>query len=347
MTEPLLDVRGLAVAFPLPRRWPWHPQRWFEAVRGIDLRVAAGEVVALVGESGCGKSTTARAIARLIDHRAGTISLAGTSLHNRSGQALRDARRPMQMVFQDPGSSLDPRWTAAAIIAEPMRYRSDLDTNQRSARVDALLVQVGLDPAMRSRYPHEFSGGQRQRLAIARALAAEPQLLICDEPVSALDVSVQAQIVNLLDRLRHELGLGIVFIAHDLAVVRHLADRVAVLYAGQVVETGPTVAVFERPQHPYTRALLASVPEADPAREAERRAQPAVAGEAGSPPRVGCRFAPRCALATDTCRVTEPTLTTVADGHNAACPIAVSASAEPAANDPAAAPAESNSQPLD
>ena len=253
-----LAIEDLVVSYP--RRVGWRSQRW-RAVDGVSLSVAPGECLGLVGESGCGKSTLARAAVRLIPIDAGRVLLDGVDLAPLSGRTLRQARRRLQMVFQDPYASLDPRFTAARIVAEPLLAMGIARGAAARARAAELLTLVGLDPALHlDRWPHEFSGGQRQRLGLARALACEPRVLVCDEPVSALDVSIQAQVVNLLADLRRRLGLALLFISHDLAVVRKLADRVAVMRAGRIVELADVDALFAAPQHAYTRELLAAVP---------------------------------------------------------------------------------------
>ncbi len=295
----LLEVAGLKVHFPGGRG----PIR---AVDGVDFVVREGETLGLVGESGCGKSTTARALVGLVPATAGRAELDGRSLLGRQRKSL---RRRIQMVFQDPYASLDPRQTVGDILREPLEIHGLGDRRERRLRTIELMLQVGLDPRFLNRYPHEFSGGQRQRIGIARALALRPDLLLLDEPVSALDVSIQAQILNLLSGLRRELGLSYLFIAHDLSVVRHLADRVAVMYLGRIVEIGPKAAVFDRPRHPYTKALLSAVPVPDPEVEA-RRERVFLEGDPPSPDREkkGCAFASRCPLATERCRREEPML---------------------------------------
>src|SRR5690606_18009676 len=265
VSEPLLEVRGLRTWFPIRAGVLQRPVAWVRAVDGVDLEVPAGRTVALVGESGCGKTTVGRSILRLVEPRAGRVRFDGVDLLRLSRAALRPYRRALQIVFQDPMAALDPRMRVGEAVAEGMHaFGIGKDGAERRERAAALLRRVGLDPALLGRYPHELSGGQRQRVCIARALAVEPRLVVCDESVSALDVSVQAQILNLLRDLQDELGLAYLFITHDLGVVRHLAHRVAVMYLGQIVEEGPTERLFEDPRHPYTRALLAAVPSLDP-----------------------------------------------------------------------------------
>ncbi|HEX7262698.1 MAG TPA: oligopeptide/dipeptide ABC transporter ATP-binding protein [Candidatus Dormibacteraeota bacterium] len=269
-----------------------------KAVDGVDLEVRRGETLGLVGESGCGKSTLARLITALLPVTKGTITFEGQTISKLRGRSLRKIRRKIQMIFQDPFASLDPRMTVGDIIAEPLDNYHIGNGKQRAARVQQLLRLVGLNPNFTNRYPHEFSGGQRQRIGIARALAVNPSFIVCDEAVSALDVSIQAQIINLLQDLQHEFNLTYLFIAHDLAVVRHLSDRIAVMYLGKVVETADRRSIYEAPQHPYTRALLSSIPVPDPGIE-RNRAAITLKGEIPSPvnPPSGCRFHPRCPIA--------------------------------------------------
>jgi oligopeptide transport system ATP-binding protein len=269
-----------------------------KAVDGVDLEVRRGETLGLVGESGCGKSTLARLITALLPVTKGTITFEGQTISKLRGRSLRRIRRKIQMIFQDPFASLDPRMTVGDIIAEPLDNYHIGNAKQRAARVQQLLRLVGLNPNFTNRYPHEFSGGQRQRIGIARALAVNPSFIVCDEAVSALDVSIQAQIINLLQDLQKEFQLTYLFIAHDLAVVRHLSDRIAVMYLGKVVETADRRSIYEAPQHPYTRALLSSIPVPDPGIE-RNRAPITLKGEIPSPvnPPSGCRFHPRCPIA--------------------------------------------------
>ncbi len=313
--EPLLRVSRLSVRYPLRRPGLFAPRPWLCAVDAIDLSIAAGEVLGVVGESGSGKSTTARAIAGLLTGHTGTVALDGEPLHPDNTRRSRTQRRRIQMVFQDPYASLDPRMSAGAIIAEPLRNYGLANAAAQRERVEQLLDRVGLAAEHRLRYPHEFSGGQRQRIGVARALAAEPDLLICDEPVSALDVSIQAQVLNLLARLRREFALAMCFIAHDLAVVRYIADRIAVMYRGRIVELAPRDELFANPLHPYTRNLLRAIPRPDP----RERAQPPVSPPVGpGTADAGCVYASRCGHTGSDC-ATQPALVEQAPGHWVAC----------------------------
>ena len=290
------------------------------AVNRVTLHIRKGETLGLVGESGCGKSTLGRAILSLIAPTAGRILFEGEDLTNLSGAALRQVRRRMQMIFQDPFSSLDPRMTVGDTVAEPMLVHRLASAPERREKVAELFRLVRLDPGMASRYPHEFSGGQRQRIGVARALAASPSFIVCDEPVSALDVSIQAQIVNLLEELRERLGLTYLFVAHDLAVVRHLSDRVAVMYLGEIVEIAPKRSLYDNPLHPYTKALIAAVPIPDRSIEAQRT-RTLLYGEMPSPftPPTGCRLHPRCPSAMPHCSTVVPQLREVEPSHVTAC----------------------------
>jgi len=294
-----------------------HFRGGIQAVDGVSFEVHSGETFALVGESGCGKSTTGRLVLRLLEPTSGQVWFDGRELSGLGERELRSLRREMQVIFQDPYSSLNPRMTVGAMLAEPLALHG-LHRGRAKQRVNELLGLVGLAPEHANRYPHEFSGGQRQRIGIARALAVEPRLIVCDEPVSALDVSVQAQVINLLQELQRRLGLAYVFIAHDLAVVRHIATRVAVMYLGKIVELADTRALFSEPRHPYSRALLASVPVPDPgARRPSRSLLQGDVPSAYAPP-AGCRFHTRCPHARERCRAEEPLLVE-AKGHATAC----------------------------
>jgi oligopeptide/dipeptide ABC transporter ATP-binding protein len=318
MSETLLDVRGLTKRFVARTSVFGRTLSEVRAVDGVDLRVKAGETLAVVGESGCGKSTLGRLVLRLIDPSEGTVVFAGTDVTALDSGALRRMRRYAQLIFQDPFASLNPRMTVGDILEEPLMLHAVVPPVERTARVRALLVQVGLRPDHAARYPHEFSGGQRQRIAIARAIAVEPKLIVCDEPVSALDVSIRAQILNLLKDLQVRLGLAYIFISHDLAVVKHIADRVAVMYLGRIVETGPAPAVFAAPQHPYTRALIDAIPIPAPS---SRRERVLLQGDVPSPinPPAGCHLHTRCPHATERCRRERPPLAETGDGRATAC----------------------------
>ncbi|MET7394998.1 oligopeptide/dipeptide ABC transporter ATP-binding protein [Dactylosporangium sp. NPDC005572] len=316
---PLVQVRDLAVDFKVPRRGSLLPAR-LRAVSGVDLDIRRGEILGVVGESGCGKSTTGRAILQLLRPSRGTVTFDGTELTTLRGRRMRAMRRRMQMIFQDPYASLNPRMTIGELIEEPLLVHADLSATGRRAKAQETMQLVGLSDRWHDRYPHEFSGGQRQRVGIARALVSGPDFVVADEPVSALDVSVQAQIVNLLEQLQEELGLTMMFIAHDLAVVRHLCDRIAVMYLGAVVEVGECEQLYRSPRHPYTKALLSAVPIPDPLVETKRR-RVILTGDVPSPldPPSGCRFRTRCWKAQEVCATTVPALTDTADGHRVAC----------------------------
>ena len=313
---PLLEVRGLAKHFPVRRGVFGRVRGAVRAVDGVDLELTRGETLGVVGESGCGKSTLGRLVLRLIEPSAGPVRVDGIDLGSLGAAALRARRRSLQIIFQDPYSSLNPRMTVRQTLAEPLALHG-LHAGRESGRVDELLRIVGLAPEHARRYPHEFSGGQRQRIGIARALAVEPELIVCDEAVSALDVSVQAQVVNLLQDLQRSHGLAYIFIAHDLAVVRHISHRVAVMYLGRIVELAATPALFAEPRHPYTQALLAAIPLPEPGHERERAV---IAGDVPSPlaPPSGCHFHTRCPHARSLCAEVSPLLEP-GDGHAVAC----------------------------
>ncbi len=329
--RPLLEVRNLTVHFPVPRPGGVFRQQFdmVRAVDGVSFSVRRGETLGLVGESGCGKSTTGRAVLQLLHPSAGEVIFDGEPIHSwwvRKGgrwawdARLRDVRRRMQMIFQDPHASLDPRMTVEAIVGEPLGNFGVATGAARHERVRELLETVGLDSRFMRRYPHEFSGGQRQRIGIARALALGPEFIVADEPISALDVSIQAQILNLLARLQKELGLTLLFVAHDLAAVRHVSDRIAVMYLGRIVELADARTIVSRPLHPYTQALISAVPVPDPVQERTRR-RIVLTGEVPSPvnPPSGCPFHTRCTLREDRCTREVPALRTIAPGHDVAC----------------------------
>ena len=319
---PLLETRDLRVWFEI-RRGLFAARATVKAVDGVSLTVGAGETVGLVGESGCGKSTLGRAVLRLVDPTAGAVVFDGLDITSMSQARLRPLRRRMQMIFQDPYASLNPRMRVKEIVGEALDIHGlAASASERDARVEALLKRVGLRPDQASRYPHEFSGGQRQRVGIARALAVEPRFIVCDEPISALDVSIQAQIVNLLRDLQDELGLAYLFVAHDLRVVEYVSRRVAVMYLGRVVELAPAGALYDDPKHPYTKALLSAAPTPDPEK---KRARIVLQGDVPSPidPPKGCSFHPRCPIAErGRCDVEAPLIRELRPGHRVACHLA-------------------------
>jgi peptide/nickel transport system ATP-binding protein len=319
MTPPLYEITGLSKRFRVGHRFAKGGLRIVRAVDNVSLSILPGETLGLVGESGCGKSTLGRCLSRLYDISAGSLIFDGQDISTLTTRQMRPVRPKMQMVFQDPSASLNPRRRVRDLIAEPLRVHTNLPEPEVAARVAALLEQVGLLPDHATRYPHEFSGGQRQRIGIARAIALEPKLIILDEPVSALDVSVQAQIVNLLADLQERLALTYVFVAHDLSVVRQVSTRIAVMYLGAIVEIGPAEAVFARPSHPYTRALISAVPK--PATGGAARQRIILSGDVPSPinPPPGCHFHPRCPMVQDRCRTEPPTLAPGSDGRSVAC----------------------------
>jgi oligopeptide transport system ATP-binding protein len=318
----LLDVKNLKVHFPVQHGVLGRAREFVKAVDGVSFGIEPGETLGLVGESGCGKTTLGRAIVRLLMPTAGRILFEGEDLTRLNGAAMRAKRRKLQIIFQDPYSSLNPRMTVEAIIGEALDiHRLTENKDARWKRVGELLAAVGLDPAHAARYPHEFSGGQRQRIGIARALAVEPRLIVCDEPVSALDVSVQAQIINLLQDLQRQRGIAYLFIAHDLAVVEHISRRVAVMYLGRIVELAEAKTIIRSPAHPYTQALISAVPVVDPNSKRQRIILP---GDVPSPihPPAGCPFHPRCPIAEARCQTEPPTWRELGNGHSAACHLA-------------------------
>jgi oligopeptide transport system ATP-binding protein len=321
MAENILELRDVRTHFPIHRGFLVKRQVGaVKAVDGVTLSVRQGEVLGLVGESGCGKSTLARTILQLVPTTGGAVILNGRNLGKASRAEMLACRRDLQMIFQDPYASLNPRMTVFATLAEPLLVHGVCGASEVTGRVDELMRLVGLAPRFAQKYPHEFSGGQRQRIAIARALALRPKIIIADEPVSALDVSIQAQILNLLAQLCKGMNLSLVFIAHDLSVVRHISDRVAVMYLGKIVELGPAADVIDRPRHPYTRALVSAIPVPDPDIERSRQ-RIVLAGDPPSPinPPAGCAFHPRCPYAMPKCKEAVPPLVPSGSGREAAC----------------------------
>ena len=318
--EPLLRVTGLTRHFPITKGLLRRQAGAVRAVDGLDFSVNAGETLGVVGESGCGKSTMGRLVTRLDEPTGGKIEFEGTDITHLGVSGMRPLRRDIQMIFQDPYSSLNPRHTIGTIVGAPFRLQKVATENGVKKTVQELLELCGLSPEHYNRYPHEFSGGQRQRIGIARALALRPKMIVADEPVSALDVSIQAQVVNLLDDLQKELGLTYLIIAHDLSVVRHVSDRVAVMYLGKIVEIADRDSLYGSPMHPYTTALMSAVPVPDPRRK-ERRERILLTGDVPSPinPPSGCRFRTRCWKAQDVCATQEPPLTAAKAGHQVAC----------------------------
>jgi oligopeptide/dipeptide ABC transporter ATP-binding protein len=316
--SPLLDVENLKKHYPIRRGLLRRPTGFVHAVDGVSFTINEGETLGLVGESGCGKSTVGRCVIRLIEPTGGTVRLTGTDITHLPRKALRPWRRQMQIVFQDPFSSLNPRMTAGDIVGEPLKVHGLAQGKALQDRVVGLISRVGLRPAEMRNYPHEFSGGQRQRISIARALALEPRFIVADEPVSALDVSIQAQVINLLIDLQREHQLSYLFISHNLGVVEHISHRIAVMYLGRIVEYADKVSLFTQPLHPYTEALLAAIPIPDPRL---RREKPVPQGDVPSPVRrpSGCHFHPRCRYAEARCRIESPTLREVRPGHCVAC----------------------------
>jgi oligopeptide transport system ATP-binding protein len=318
MAQPLLEVRNLKKYFPIKGGILSKTIGYVQAVDGISFALHAGETVGLVGESGCGKSTAARTILRLIEPTGGEVLFEGQDILRLGKKPMRALRRQMQIIFQDPYASLNPRMTVASIVGEPLEIHKIAKGRAKEERVANILEKVGLRPEHMRRYPHEFSGGQRQRIGIARALALNPKLIIGDEPVSALDVSIQAQVINLLEDLQHEFNLTYLIIAHDLSVVEHISDRVAVMYLGKIVELATDRELYQNPSHPYTEALLSAVPRPDPAIKKQRIILP---GDVPSPinPPSGCRFHTRCLYAKADCRTVEPALQDIGGGHYVAC----------------------------
>ncbi len=322
LNEHILDIRDLKMYFPVTRGLLRKKVADVKAVDGVTFKLKRGETLGLVGESGCGKTTIGRCVLRLYQPNDGQIFFEGKDIVSSSEKEIRETRKKMALIFQDPYSSLDPRQSAGSIVGEPLKIHDMIRSpSEYRDRVDELFRIVGLDPSMSDRFPHEFSGGQRQRIGVARALACEPSLVICDEPISALDVSIQAQVINLLEELQEGLkGLSYLFIAHDLAVVRHISDRVAVMYLGRIVEVTDSETLYEDPQHPYTQALLSAVPIADPFLE-ETRERIILQGEVPTPlnPPPGCSFHPRCSRVIPECRQAVPPLKAVGAEHEVAC----------------------------
>ncbi|WUX71834.1 dipeptide ABC transporter ATP-binding protein [Streptomyces sp. NBC_01429] len=319
--EPILKVTGLVKHFPITKGVLKRKVGAVQAVDGLSFDVRPGETLGVVGESGCGKSTMGRLITRLLEPTGGKVEFEGKDITHMSAGALRPLRRDIQMIFQDPYGSLNPRHTIGGIVSTPFKLQGIEPEGGVKKEVQRLLELVGLSPEHYNRYPHEFSGGQRQRIGIARALALNPKLVVADEPVSALDVSIQAQVVNLLDDLQDELGLTYVIIAHDLSVIRHVSDRIAVMYLGKIVELADRKSLYESPKHPYTKALLSAVPVPDPSRRGGKSDRILLKGDVPSPisPPSGCRFHTRCWKATEVCKTTDPPLIQLAPGHQAAC----------------------------
>ncbi|MFE7519266.1 ABC transporter ATP-binding protein [Streptomyces halstedii] len=320
-SEPLLKVSGLVKHFPITKGVLKRKVGAVQAVDGLSFDVRPGETLGVVGESGCGKSTMGRLVTRLLEPTGGTIEFQGKDITHMSAGRLRPMRRDIQMIFQDPYGSLNPRHTVGGIVGTPFRLQGVTPEGGVKAEVQRLLELVGLNPEHYNRYPHEFSGGQRQRIGIARALALKPKLVVADEPVSALDVSIQAQVVNLLDDLQDELGLTYLIIAHDLSVIRHVSDRIAVMYLGKIVELADRGSLYEAPMHPYTKALMSAVPVPDPRRRGAKSERILLKGDVPSPisPPTGCRFHTRCWKATQICKTTEPPLIQLKTGHQVAC----------------------------
>ena len=318
MAENILEVNNLKKHFPITGGLFKREVNSVKAVDGLNFNVKQGETLGLVGESGCGKSTTGKVLLRLLDATEGEVKFQGRDIHKLAKNKLRELRKEMQMIFQDPYASLNPRMTVSEIVGEPLDIHNLAQGKEKKARVRELLDMVGLSTKFAKRYPHEFSGGQRQRIGIARALAVDPQIIVCDEPVSALDVSIQAQVINLMEDLQEELGLTYIFIAHDLSVVRHISDRVAVMYLGKIVELADKNDLYDTPKHPYTKALLSAIPVPDPQHEKEKII---LKGDVPSPidPPSGCTFHTRCPYAEDICMREEPVFEEKSEDHLAAC----------------------------
>ena len=316
----ILSLKNVSKTFPVGKSLLGRPTKFVHAVNDVSFDVYEGETFSIVGESGCGKSTTGRLINHLLIPDSGEIWFQGKEISHISQDEMRPIRKDMQMIFQDPAGSLNPRMRVSELIEEPLLIHTDMSAEERAKIVNNLLKIVGLSDKHASRYPHEFSGGQRQRIGIARALSVHPEFLLCDEPISALDVSIQAQVVNVLEDLQQELGLTYLFVAHDLSMVRHISDRIGVMYLGKIVESGESDEVYDNPCHPYTRALLASIPIADPKRALSLE-HCGIEGDLPSPLHVpsGCRFHTRCPYATDQCRQQEPELEERTPGHMVAC----------------------------
>ncbi len=321
MNQPILSVHNLKVHFPISKKGSWFKKITLKAVDGVTFDIKKGETLGVVGESGCGKSTLARAIMRLLSATEGDVTLLEKNLLSLDSQKMREARKDIQMIFQDPLASLNPRMTAGEIIAEPLKtFFPKMPKVEVKTKITNLMNLVGLIPEHINRYPHEFSGGQCQRIGIARALILDPKIIVCDEPVSALDVSIQAQIVNLLKKLQRELGLTLIFIAHDHSIVKHISDRIMVMYLGRTVEIGNREQIYKNPQHPYTKALLSAVPIPDPELEKNKVVQ-ILQGDLPSPinPPSGCRFRTRCPIADSKCADVEPELKIAKSGSKTSC----------------------------
>ena len=318
MADVLIEVKDLTKHFPLKRAKLFGERRFVYAVNGVSFSLKRGETLGLVGESGCGKTTTGRAILRLIEPTSGVVRFEGHDVGSLTEAELKNFRRDAQIIFQDPFASLNPRMTVGAIVEEPLFVHGMGTNSERKDRVASVLEKVGLDAGYMMRFPHEFSGGQRQRIGVARVLTLNPKLIVADEPVSALDVSIQAQIINLLVRLQDEFGMSYIFVSHDLAVVKHMSDRVAIMYLGRIVEIARSTDIYDSPHHPYTRALLSAIPEPDPRVHMERTI---LGGDIPSPanPPSGCGFCTRCPMVKDVCRLEVPKLVAIGKDHFVAC----------------------------